>query len=256
MNATEIRWQHQLVFSAFISPLCEQVYSTNVIRILRCAMITTMIEFMWTVFYHFSFFSPRPMFCHSSNKFCVALWVMWGLLCGHLVAFKAPKSWPNKFLINVWGGFSVIFVASYTANIAALIAGLFFHHAASSYDTSVSANKFHFIHNDDKTEIYSIICWTRKCHCSSMEIVSVFDLLVIAYWMQPCHPISFLSIFCAVNLFAASKHGWILFISALLLCEHCYWRPNWNEEWMSAHRRQPIIVIIITIAERTRSNST
>ncbi|XP_021712133.1 uncharacterized protein LOC110680644 isoform X1 [Aedes aegypti] len=58
---------------------------------------------------------------------------MWGLLCGHLVAFKAPKSWPNKFLINVWGGFSVIFVASYTANIAALIAGLFFHNEAGSY---------------------------------------------------------------------------------------------------------------------------
>lgn len=68
-----------------------------------------------------------------------ALWVMWGLLCGHLVAFKAPKSWPNKFLINVWGGFSVIFVASYTANIAALIAGLFFHDTVSNYhDRSVS----------------------------------------------------------------------------------------------------------------------
>lgn len=63
---------------------------------------------------------------------------MWGLLCGHLVAFKAPKSWPNKFLINVWGGFSVIFVASYTANIAALIAGLFFHNAANKYEASVS----------------------------------------------------------------------------------------------------------------------
>jgi len=64
---------------------------------------------------------------------------MWGLLCGHLVAFKAPKSWPNKFLINVWGGFSVIFVASYTANIAALIAGLFFHNSVSDYhDRSVS----------------------------------------------------------------------------------------------------------------------
>jgi glutamate receptor ionotropic, NMDA 3A len=69
-----------------------------------------------------------------------ALWVMWGLLCGHLVAFKAPKSWPNKFLINVWGGFSVIFIASYTANIAALIAGLFFHNAANTYDTSVSSD--------------------------------------------------------------------------------------------------------------------
>lgn len=54
-----------------------------------------------------------------------ALWVMYGLLFSHLVAFKAPKSWPNKFLINVWGGFSVIFLASYTANIAALFAGVF-----------------------------------------------------------------------------------------------------------------------------------
>jgi hypothetical protein len=71
-----------------------------------------------------------------------ALWVMWGLLCGHLVAFKAPKSWPNKFLINVWGGFSVIFIASYTANIAALIAGLFFHNAVNTYDTSVSFSGF------------------------------------------------------------------------------------------------------------------
>lgn len=86
---------------------------------------------------------------HSLNKTYLndfslfsALWVMWGLLCGHLVAFKAPKSWPNKFLINVWGGFSVIFVASYTANIAALIAGLFFHNAAHNYDASVSDYSF------------------------------------------------------------------------------------------------------------------
>lgn len=76
--------------------------------------------------------------CYSMSS---ALWVCWGLLCGHLVAFKAPKSWPNKFLINVWGGFSVIFVASYTANIAALIAGLFFHNAVGDYhDRSVSSH--------------------------------------------------------------------------------------------------------------------
>ncbi|KAG8198827.1 hypothetical protein JTE90_007129 [Oedothorax gibbosus] len=52
---------------------------------------------------------------------------MWSLLFSHLVAFKAPKSWPNKVLINLWGCFSVIFVSSYTANIAAHFAGLFFH---------------------------------------------------------------------------------------------------------------------------------
>ncbi|XP_031622004.1 uncharacterized protein LOC116340012 isoform X2 [Contarinia nasturtii] len=88
-------------------------------------------------------FGLNPWGRQRSKNFSLssALWVMWGLLCGHLVAFKAPKSWPNKFLINVWGGFSVIFVASYTANIAALIAGLFFHHAASSYDSSLTTQK-------------------------------------------------------------------------------------------------------------------
>ncbi|XP_050596936.1 uncharacterized protein LOC126925434 isoform X3 [Bombus affinis] len=83
----------------------------------------------------FSPFGLNPWGRQRSKNFSIAsaLWVMWGLLCGHLVAFKAPKSWPNKFLINIWGGFSVIFVASYTANIAALIAGLFFHPAVSNY---------------------------------------------------------------------------------------------------------------------------
>ncbi|XP_015601483.1 uncharacterized protein LOC107270719 isoform X2 [Cephus cinctus] len=80
-------------------------------------------------------FGLNPWGRQRSKNFSIAsaLWVMWGLLCGHLVAFKAPKSWPNKFLINVWGGFSVIFVASYTANIAALIADLFFHSAVNNY---------------------------------------------------------------------------------------------------------------------------
>jgi len=88
-------------------------------------------------------FGLNPWGRQRSKNFSIssALWVMWGLLCGHLVAFKAPKSWPNKFLINVWGGFSVIFVASYTANIAALIAGLFFHNDVSNYhDRSVSTS--------------------------------------------------------------------------------------------------------------------
>lgn len=88
----------------------------------------------------FSPFGLNPWGRQRSKNFSMssALWVMWGLLCGHLVAFKAPKSWPNKFLINVWGGFSVIFVASYTANIAALIAGLFFHNVSNYRDKKVS----------------------------------------------------------------------------------------------------------------------
>lgn len=91
-------------------------------------------------------FGLNPWGRQRSKNFSIssALWVMWGLLCGHLVAFKAPKSWPNKFLINVWGGFSVIFVASYTANIAALIAGLFFHNAVDDYQGRSNVSAFLF----------------------------------------------------------------------------------------------------------------
>lgn len=92
-------------------------------------------------------FGLNPWGRQRSKNFSIssALWVMWGLLCGHLVAFKAPKSWPNKFLINVWGGFSVIFVASYTANIAALIAGLFFHNAVDDFQGRSNVSKLNLV---------------------------------------------------------------------------------------------------------------
>jgi glutamate receptor ionotropic, NMDA 3A len=100
-------------------------------------------------------FGLNPWGRQRSKNFSLssALWVMWGLLCGHLVAFKAPKSWPNKFLINIWGGFSVIFVASYTANIAALIAGHFFQNSPSYHDRSVSRKLICFLLTSS-----SIIC--------------------------------------------------------------------------------------------------
>ncbi|XP_046424258.1 uncharacterized protein LOC124181596 isoform X1 [Neodiprion fabricii] len=113
---------------AFLLPFSTELW----IAVFTSLNITAMAV---AVYEWFSPFGLNPWGRQRSKNFSIAsaLWVMWGLLCGHLVAFKAPKSWPNKFLINVWGGFSVIFVASYTANIAALIAGLFFHSAVSNY---------------------------------------------------------------------------------------------------------------------------
>ncbi|KAL7291178.1 hypothetical protein TKK_0015093 [Trichogramma kaykai] len=114
---------------AFLQPFSNNLWIVVFVSLNVTAFIVAVFE--WN-----SPFGLNPWGRQRSKNFSLAsaLWVMWGLLCGHLVAFKAPKSWPNKFLINVWGGFSVIFVASYTANIAALIAGLFFHNTPKSYD--------------------------------------------------------------------------------------------------------------------------
>lgn len=129
-----LRRKSEIPLLAFLLPFSPELW----IAVFTSLNITAMAV---AVYEWFSPFGLNPWGRQRSKNFSIAsaLWVMWGLLCGHLVAFKAPKSWPNKFLINVWGGFSVIFVASYTANIAALIAGLFFHSAVSNYhDQSVS----------------------------------------------------------------------------------------------------------------------
>ncbi|XP_060529353.1 uncharacterized protein LOC132703854 [Cylas formicarius] len=127
----------EIPLMAFLLPFSMELW----IAILTSLNITAIAV---AIYEWLSPFGLNPWGRQRSKNFSMssALWVMWGLLCGHLVAFKAPKSWPNKFLINVWGGFSVIFVASYTANIAALIAGLFFHNTVSNYhDRSLLSQK-------------------------------------------------------------------------------------------------------------------
>ncbi|XP_066145804.1 uncharacterized protein [Euwallacea fornicatus] len=124
---------------AFLLPFSYELWLAILISLNITAIAVAIYEWL-------SPFGLNPWGRQRSKNFSMssALWVMWGLLCGHLVAFKAPKSWPNKFLINVWGGFSVIFVASYTANIAALIAGLFFQNTldvSNYHDRSLLSQK-------------------------------------------------------------------------------------------------------------------
>ncbi|KAF8766864.1 Glutamate receptor ionotropic like protein [Argiope bruennichi] len=115
--------QYRVVpLSAFLVPFSIQLWVAIFCGLTATAVAAAVYEWL-------SPFGLNPWGRQRTKNFSLAsaLWVMWSLLFSHLVAFKAPKSWPNKVLINIWGCFSVIFLASYTANIAALFAGLFFH---------------------------------------------------------------------------------------------------------------------------------
>ncbi|KAG8183283.1 hypothetical protein JTE90_004903 [Oedothorax gibbosus] len=115
--------QYRVVpLSAFLVPFSIQLWVAIFCGLTATAVAAAIYEWL-------SPFGLNPWGRQRTKNFSLAsaLWVMWSLLFSHLVAFKAPKSWPNKVLINIWGAFSVIFLASYTANIAALFAGLFFH---------------------------------------------------------------------------------------------------------------------------------
>lgn len=131
---TTTKSNSEIPLLAFLLPFSFELWVAIFISLNITAISVAVYEWL-------SPFGLNPWGRQRTKNFSIssALWVMWGLLCGHLVAFKAPKSWPNKFLINVWGGFSVIFVASYTANIAALIAGLFFQNSNNDHkDSDVS----------------------------------------------------------------------------------------------------------------------
>jgi ionotropic glutamate receptor NMDA 3A len=126
---------------AFLKPFRPDLWIGIFISLNLTALAVAIYEWL-------SPFGLNPWGRQRTKNFSLAsaLWVMWGLLFSHLVAFKAPKSWPNKFLINVWGGFSVIFLASYTANIAALFAGVFSETAVTNFhDPRVSYHHHHFI---------------------------------------------------------------------------------------------------------------
>ena len=65
--------------------------------------------------------------------------MVYSVLFGHTVKTKSPKAWPSKVMQNFWAFASIFIIASYTANLAAFIAG---KHAGityhSIYDSRVS----------------------------------------------------------------------------------------------------------------------
>ncbi|GAB6031603.1 hypothetical protein CHUAL_009367 [Chamberlinius hualienensis] len=113
---------------AFLAPFSTALWIVIVTSLIVTAAVAAAYE--WS-----SPFGLNPWGRQRTKNFSLgsAFWMTWSLLFSHLVAFKAPKSWPNKVLINVWGCFSVIFLASYTANIAALFAGLFFQTSVNDF---------------------------------------------------------------------------------------------------------------------------
>ncbi|CAF4735647.1 unnamed protein product, partial [Rotaria sp. Silwood2] len=50
-----------------------------------------------------------------------ALTLSWSVIFSHTFKTKSPKCWSNRFLGNVWGGFGIVFIAIYTAKLAAFM---------------------------------------------------------------------------------------------------------------------------------------
>lgn len=91
------------------------------------ALVFVSVFIVATVLYVLDRFSPfgrnmlqdTRMVPEKSLNFSSAIWFSWGVLLNSGIGEKTPMSFSARVLGMVWAGFSMIVVASYTANLAA-----------------------------------------------------------------------------------------------------------------------------------------
>ena len=66
---------------------------------------------------------PPPLPAPDGPTFTIgkSVWLLWGIVFNNSVPIENPKGTTSKIMVLVWAFFAVIFLASYTANLAAFM---------------------------------------------------------------------------------------------------------------------------------------
>uniref|UniRef100_A0A8C5WLP3 Glutamate receptor n=1 Tax=Leptobrachium leishanense TaxID=445787 RepID=A0A8C5WLP3_9ANUR len=107
--------------SAFLEPYSPAVWMMMFVMCLSVVAVTVFI---------FEYFSPMGYDQDLNNgkrlggpSFTVgkSLWLLWALVFNNSVPIQNPRGTTSKIMVLVWAFFAVIFLASYTANLAAFM---------------------------------------------------------------------------------------------------------------------------------------
>ncbi|XP_062373922.1 glutamate receptor ionotropic, NMDA 2A [Sardina pilchardus] len=107
--------------SAFLEPFSPSVWVMMFVMLL---LVTAIAVFL------FEFISPLGFNRNLAQgkdphgpSFTIgkAIWLLWGLVFNNSVPVQNPRGTTSKFIVSVWAFFAVIFLASYTANLAAFM---------------------------------------------------------------------------------------------------------------------------------------
>uniref|UniRef100_A0A8C2WBR7 Glutamate receptor n=1 Tax=Cyclopterus lumpus TaxID=8103 RepID=A0A8C2WBR7_CYCLU len=107
--------------SAFLEPFSASVWVMMFVMLL---LVTAIAVFL------FEFVSPLGFNRNLAQgkdphgpSFTIgkAIWLLWGLVFNNSVPVQNPKGTTSKVIVSVWAFFAVIFLASYTANLAAFM---------------------------------------------------------------------------------------------------------------------------------------
>lgn len=71
----------------------------------------------------FSSHSPICFLGTGGSKFTIgkSIWLLWALVFNNSVPVENPRGTTSKIMVLIWAFFAVIFLASYTANLAAFM---------------------------------------------------------------------------------------------------------------------------------------
>ncbi|CAM4699203.1 unnamed protein product [Leuciscus chuanchicus] len=107
--------------SAFLEPYSPAVWVMMFVMCLTVVAVTVFIfEFFSPVGYNRSLQSGKKA---GGSTFTIgkSIWLLWALVFNNSVPVENPKGTTSKIMVLVWAFFAVIFLASYTANLAAFM---------------------------------------------------------------------------------------------------------------------------------------
>lgn len=139
-----------------------------------------------------------------------AIWLLWGLVFNNSVPVQNPKGTTSKIMVSVWAFFAVIFLASYTANLAAFmiqeeyvdqVSGLSDKKVREPFETvEVSLNPIlshthsshipvNFLSLESTVLSYVPFNWNLGAESSfPTEIILLHIRLLICEWLSQVHP--------------------------------------------------------------------